>query len=99
MNHRARNGDPLLFTAGNVFGESVRAAREAELLEQLTAAPPHVRLRNAVQRQRQLDVLADRQGRYEVERLEHEAEALPPPARPFGLGQHGQVGAVDAHAA
>ena len=100
VNHGARNRDPLLLAARNVFGKSVRAAREAELRRAArgcAAAPPP--RANAVQRQRQLDVLADRQGRNEVEGLEHEAEALPPPARPLGLGQRGEIGAVDADAA
>ena len=82
-------------SSGNRFAQLARPSSSSSS----AAAPPHLRVRNAVQRQRQLDVLADRQGRYEVERLKHEAEALPPPARPFGLGQHRKVGAVDAHAA
>jgi hypothetical protein len=43
---------------------------------------------------REGDVLLGRQGRHEVERLEHEAHRAGPDARPLGVGQAGRVSPV-----
>src|SRR3954468_9903479 len=66
---------------------------EAHPLEQRPHAP--VALAHAVEDQRQLDVLADRKGGYQVEELENEAHLPPPQLGAVAGGERGQVSVLE----
>jgi hypothetical protein len=72
--HGARHGDTLLLTAGELRGIVLHAVRHPDALERVLHARLALRGRHAAVRERQLDVLVDREIADEVERLEDEAD-------------------------
>ena len=71
---RPAHGDPLLLAARQFAGPMARAIDESDGLDHLVEPGP-VRL-HAGEVHRQGDVLERRQGRHEVEGLEHEADLV-----------------------
>src|SRR5204862_4708296 len=70
---------------------------EADLGERLRRAPSTLRRVHAVGHERRLDVLARRQRRDQVERLEHEAELPCPQSCELALREAAEVAAVVGH--
>ena len=95
MDEGARHRHALLLAARELRGVVVAAVAEADALEQRVAAPARVL---AAQLERHLDVLARRERRDQVERLEHEADPRGAQPRALVLAQAREVVAVEQHA-
>ena len=106
VHQRARDGDALALTAGQLARTAAVFVGEPDALQQLVDALAAFGLSEPRQQQGILDVLARRQHRHEVEALEDEAEAIAPdggePARPACATRAGRpagfarVGTIEA---
>ena len=95
----AGDGDPLALAAGEVVGEPVGLVEHAEALERFEAGGPGPLRADAVELERERDVLERGEPGEEVEVLEHVADRPAPQRGPVVGRQAGQVVAVDEHLA
>ena len=93
VDQRARHGDALLLTAGQLGRPVGEPVAEADGVDQLVE-PLLVGLL-AGERERQQDVLLGGQHRHEVEGLEDEPETIAAQARERAVVEVGELGAVD----
>ncbi len=89
----ARDRGPLHLTAGKLVGMRLAAFGEINAIEELARAKVGVLL--SIQKPRQFDVLADRQMRQQVEKLEHHADFAAAIERQFALGESSDVASAD----
>ncbi|ELZ29211.1 putative hydrolase [Halosimplex carlsbadense 2-9-1] len=92
---RAGDGDALALAARQLRGAVVEAVAEADPREQVRGALAALAAVDALEDQRQRDVLDGGQPRHEVERLEDEADRPAAGPRALGVGQRRDVLAVD----
>ncbi len=85
------HGYPLLFAAGEGAGNMIAAPGHAYQFEHFPGPATGFGRGDAVKFQRERDVFLRREDRQEVERLEDEADPLPPHQRPLIVGERGQV--------
>src|SRR5690606_2396610 len=97
VDERAGERDPLLLAARKLRGIVIEPVAEADPAEQLRGPPADVRV--ASQLERYLHVLAGRQRRNQLERLEHEADGGAAEAGTLVLAERSEIGAGDAHSA